>query len=43
MIERALASESDLALTRPMLRQHPTWDHIRNEPHFQKLADGGGS
>jgi len=41
IIEHALATESDLALTRPMLRQHPTWDHIRNDPRFQKLAGGG--
>ena len=41
IIERALATESDLALTRPMLRQHPTWDRIRNDPRFQKLAGGG--
>ena len=38
IIERALTTESNLALTRPMLRQHPAWDHIRSDPRFQRLV-----
>jgi hypothetical protein len=32
---------SPARMTCPMLRQHPTWDRIRNDPRFQKLAGGG--
>jgi len=41
IIEPALVTENDFALTRSMLRQHPCWDRIRSDARFQKLVGDG--
>ncbi|MBA3882229.1 MAG: hypothetical protein H0X73_05785 [Chthoniobacterales bacterium] len=40
MIERLLVGPSADALTPALLRIDPMWDPVRNEPRFQKMANG---
>jgi hypothetical protein len=40
LIERSLNAHAVEALTPAYLRFDPSWDPIRNDPRFQKLAGG---
>jgi len=41
VIERLIVEPSADALTPALLRLDPFWDSVRNNPRFQKLANGG--